>query len=87
MLHHGSVVVQPEEMLVKGISASPEISSELSALFSQRLDADEKYELSVQHDPKLVVVNSKLDARQCEAQIRAVLDDQQIVFSTWIDRN
>lgn len=80
-MHHGSVVVQPEKLTIRGISANPDITSDLSGLFAQRIGEGDKYTISVKHDPKLIPKASTLDHRQCESQIRAVLIDQQIVFA------
>ncbi len=80
-LHHGAVIVQPEEVAIRGTSAKPDIAAVVSKLFAVRLGARDGYKIDVQHDPKLVEANTGLDARQCEAQIRAVLAEQQIAFA------
>ncbi|MDR6266462.1 OmpA family protein [Roseobacter sp. N2S] len=80
-MHHGAVVVQPEQVTIRGISANPEITSELTGLFAQRIGDGDGYTIDVKHDPKLIPKVNALDSRQCEAQIRAVLLQQQIVFA------
>jgi OOP family OmpA-OmpF porin len=80
-LRHGSVIVQPEEVSIRGISAKPEITTIMSKLFAVRLGSGDGYKIDVQHDPKLIVKDNPLDARQCEAQLNAVLGEQQIAFA------
>jgi OOP family OmpA-OmpF porin len=80
-LRHGSVIVQPEEVTIRGISAKPEITTIMSKLFAVRLGSGDGYKIDVQHDPKLIIKDNPLDARQCEAQLNAVLGEQQIAFA------
>ncbi len=80
-LRHGSVIVQPEEVSIRGISAKPEITTIMSKLFAVRLGSGNGYKIDVQHDPKLIAKDNPLDARQCEAQLNAVLAEQQIAFA------
>lgn len=84
-LRHGAVVVQPDLVAIRGVGADPNVTSEVSRIFADRLGDARGYKISVRHDPKLIPkkdgVQAKLDARECEAQINAVLDTQQIVFA------
>ncbi|MCP5086027.1 MAG: OmpA family protein [Rhodobacteraceae bacterium] len=80
-LHHGSVTVQPDLVVIKGISASPDIPGEISRLFSIRMGGKENYEINVAYDEKLDVQASAPSGEECEQQISAVLTDQQIVFA------
>jgi OOP family OmpA-OmpF porin len=80
-LRHGAVVVQPEEVSIRGISAKPEITTIMSKLFAVRLGSGDGYKIDVQHDPKLIAKDNPLDARQCELQLNAVLGEQQIAFA------
>lgn len=80
-LRHGAVIVQPEEVSIRGISAKPDITTVVSKLFAVRLGSGDGFKIDVQHDPKLIEKDNPLDARQCEAQINAVLGEQQIAFS------
>ena len=80
-LRHGSVIVQPEDVSIRGISAKPDVTTIVSKLFAVRLGKGNGYKIDVQHDPKLIEKDNPLDARQCEAQINAVLGEQQIAFS------
>lgn len=80
-LRHGSVIVQPEEVAIRGISAKPEITTIMSKLFAVRLGAGNGYKIDVEHDPKLIAKDNPLDARQCEAQLNAVLGEQKIAFA------
>ena len=88
LLHHGSLVVQPDLVVIKGTSASPEVTAEISRLFSVRIGGKENYKINVKFDQNLVHVPELPTAEECQAQITAVLEQQQIVFepsSTDID--
>lgn len=84
-LHHGAVIVQPDLVEIRGIGARENVTSEVSRIFATRLGDARSYKISVQHDPKLIpkndTVDARLKARECEAQINAVLEGQQIVFA------
>lgn len=80
-LRRGAVIVDPKNVSISGTSAQAEVTSVISKLFAVRLGSGDGYEIDVKHDPKLVVKDNPLDSRQCEAQIRAVLAEQQIAFA------
>lgn len=80
-LHHGSVIVLPDKVIIRGVGASPDISGEISRLFSVRIGGKGNYTIDVKFDETLVETNIGLSAQECEGQIKAVLTEQQIVFA------
>ncbi|MCP5071705.1 MAG: OmpA family protein [Rhodobacteraceae bacterium] len=80
-LHHGSVTVQPDLVVIKGISAAPDIPAEISRLFSVRIGGKGNYSIDVKYDESLNPQTEAPSSEDCEAQISAVLTEQQIVFA------
>lgn len=81
MLHHGSVSVLPDKVVIRGTAASADITGEISRLFSVRIGGKGNYKIDVKFDETLVPVENALSPQECETQIKAVLTDQQIVFA------
>lgn len=80
-LHHGSVVVKPDQVIITGTGATPTVASEISRLFSVHIGSKENYRINVSFDENLVEKEKTLEGPECERQIKAVLIDQQIVFA------
>jgi len=80
-LHHGSVLVLPDKVIIRGVGASPEITGELSRLFSVRIGGKGNYKIDVKFDETLVKRKENPSSQECQAQINAVLTEQQIVFA------
>ena len=80
-LHHGSVIVQPDLVVIKGTASAPDISAVISRLFSVRIGGKGNYRIDVKFDPNLVQVDDGPSDEDCQRQISAVLTEQQIVFA------
>jgi len=80
-LHHGSVTIQQDKVIIRGTSASPDASAEISRLFSVRLGGKQNYRIDVNFDETLVPVEKTLTGAECSRQINAVLTEQQIIFA------
>ena len=80
-LNHGSIVVQPNNVEIRGVSAQPEITTKISKIFAMRFGFGTHYKIDVKHNPKLIAKDKPVDAHQCEAQLNTVLAKQQIAFA------
>ncbi len=80
-LHHGSVIVRPDQVIIRGTGATPEINAEISRLFAVRIGGKGNYQIDVKFDENLVEISGNIDSPECERQIKAVLTEQQIVFA------
>ncbi len=80
-LHHGSVIVHPDTVEIRGTGANPDVEAEISRLFSVRIGGKETYKINVKYDEKLVPTERELSGPECSRQINAVLTEHQIVFA------
>ncbi len=80
-LHHGSVIVHPDAVEIRGTGANPDVEAEISRLFSVRIGGKETYKINVKYDEKLVPAERELSGPECSRQINAVLTEHQIVFA------
>jgi OOP family OmpA-OmpF porin len=82
-LHHGSVVVLPDEIAIRGKSSKKDISSIVSRIFATRVGPDANYSIAVTFDENLVVDTKEigLSDTDCEKQITAVLGARKINFA------
>lgn len=82
-MHHGSVVVQPDVITIKGKSANSDISSIVSRIFASRVGADANYSNNVEFDESLIVNPSQiyLSDKGCAKQITTVLHLNKINFA------
>lgn len=80
-LRQGSVIVQPKNVAIRGISNKPDINTIISKLFAVRLGFGNGYQIDVRHNPKLIDKENPINARQCEAQLNDVLAKRQIAFA------
>ena len=80
-LRQGSVIVQPKNVAIRGISNKPDINTIISKLFAVRLGFGNDYQIDVRHNPKLIKKENPINARKCEAQLNNVLAKRQIAFA------
>ena len=80
-LRQGSVIVQPKNVAIRGVSNKPDINTIISKLFAVRLGFGNGYQIDVRHNPKLIDKENSINARQCEAQLNDVLAKRQIAFA------
>ena len=80
-LRQGSVIVQPKNVAIRGISNKPDINTIISKLFAVRLGFGNDYQIDVRHNPKLIEKENPINAHQCEAQLNNVLAKRQIAFA------
>lgn len=82
-LHHGSVVVQPGDITIKGKSTHKDISSIVSRIFATRVGTDANYTIEVLYDENLIEKSKDvgLSDEACQKQITAVLNARKINFA------
>jgi OOP family OmpA-OmpF porin len=79
-LHHGILVVKPEEIEVRGISDTDTAAGEISRILAVRVGAREVFKIKVEVDEKLVKKNKPVTPKSCEADINSILMDYKIQF-------
>ena len=79
-IHHGSLIVEPDNLILRGSSGSEETTSELSRLLAQHLGAAASFEIDVAYMASLDPVSGELSPQQCLDRINAVQAERKITF-------
>ncbi|MDC1254567.1 OmpA family protein [Paracoccaceae bacterium] len=81
LLDHGSLIIEPNTILLEGKSANPEIKSIVSEILSKKLGNDILYTLKLEYDEQLVPKPKGLDAKKCVLDINNVIETLGIEFA------
>ncbi len=81
LLDHGSLIIEPNTILLEGKSANPEIKSIVSEILSKKLGNDILYTLKLEYDEQLVPKPIALDAKKCVLDINNVIETLGIEFA------
>lgn len=81
LLDHGSLIIEPNTILLEGKSANPEIKSIVSEILSKKLGDDILYTLKLEYDEQLVPKSKGPDAKQCVLDINNVIEILGIEFA------
>jgi OmpA-OmpF porin, OOP family len=79
-IHHGSLIVEPDNLILRGNSGSEDTMSELSRLLAQQLGVDASFEIDVTYMASLDPVTGELSPQQCLDRINAVQEQRKITF-------
>lgn len=79
-LHHGVLVVKPEEIEVRGIADVDTAAGEISRILAVRVGARQVFKIKVEVDEKLVKKNKPVTPESCEADIYSILMKYKIQF-------
>ncbi len=79
-IHHGSLIVEPDNLILRGSSGSEETTSELSRLLAQHLGAAASFEIDVTYEASLGAVTGTLSPQQCLQRVTSVQADRKITF-------
>ncbi len=80
LLVEGTLVVEPDRIVLAGRTGSTETRSNISRLLTEELGGGEGFELNIAYDEELDPVASLPSPEECVARIQAVQDDAKIVF-------
>jgi len=84
-MRNGSVVVLPDEVIIKGRSGKDDISSIISRIFATRIGTNANYTVDVKFDKNLVPTDPTeplgISDQDCVKQITAVLGATKINFA------
>ena len=81
LLDHGSLIIEPNTILLEGKSANPEIKSIVSEILSKKLGNDILYTVKLEYDEQLVPKPIGLDAKKCVLDINNVIETLGIEFA------
>ena len=79
-LHHGILVVKPNDIEVRGIADTDTAAGEISRILAVRVGAREVFKIKVEVDDKLVKKNQPVTPESCEADINSILTEYKIQF-------
>ena len=79
-LKYGSVIVQPDNIAVDGVTGNVDASSQIATLLAGKLGEGEQYEINVTYDEQLDPVLGLPTPEECEQQIAAVVAEDKINF-------
>jgi OOP family OmpA-OmpF porin len=80
-LHHGILVVRPEDIEVRGIADMDSAAGDISRILAVRVGAHEVFNIKVEIDEKLAKKNRPVTPESCEADINSILTDYKIQFN------
>ncbi len=81
-LHNGSLLVQPEMLELRGVADRPEVSTEVTQIFSEKLGDSSRYQISVSYIEALNQQEQLPSPEECVERINEILTVQQISFAT-----
>lgn len=79
-LHHGALIVQPEEIEVRGVSGNEAAAGEISRILSVRVGSKQVFKINAEFDKKLAPRSTKVTPESCEADINSILTEYKIHF-------
>ncbi len=79
-LADGSVTVQPDNIVIKGLSGKPDASDNIARILSSKLGESAKFSIDVRYDKKLDPLAGLPTAQECVQQINAALTEKKITF-------
>ena len=80
-LHSGSLVVQPEGMVLKGISTNEGTRAAVTQLFSEELGEGASYRIDITYEKRLDPLANLPTPEECVAKIGKALAARQITFA------
>jgi len=80
MLHSGSMIVDPERLVVRGVTGNSGMSDQIGLFLTEELGPGAEFTLQVAYDEALDPIASLLSPEECVARIQAIQDEGKIVF-------
>lgn len=79
-LNDGRLIVEPDQLILRGRTGNSEAVSDLTRLFSEALGQAASYQLDVNYDVSLDPIASRPTGEECVARIQDVQQDSKITF-------
>jgi OOP family OmpA-OmpF porin len=79
-LHHGVLIVKPQEIEIRGIADVDTAAGEISRILAVRVGAKQVFKIKVEVDEKLVKKNLPVTPESCETDINSILMEYKIQF-------
>ena len=80
-LHHGSLVVHPELLTLRGVSDTPEASRDITQIFTEKLGDPSRFQINVNYEKTLDRTEVLPTPQECVDRINAILKEKQITYA------
>ncbi len=80
-LESGSIVVQPELVVIRGLTGNSRAEAEISGLLSDKLGAEADYRIDVTYQEELDPLLNIPTPEACAQQLNAILLEQKLTFA------
>ncbi len=80
-LHHGALIVQPDQIEVSGVSTNEAAAGEISRILAIRVGPKEVYKIKAEYNERLIPRPSTVAPEICEADLNQALQEQPIDFA------
>lgn len=79
-LHHGALIVQPDDIEVRGVSGNKAAAGEISRILSVRVGSKDVFKIKADYDRKLARRATSTTPEDCEIHLNDLLLDQPVKF-------
>ena len=80
-LESGSVVVQPDLVVIRGRTGNAQAEADISRLLSDKLGAEADFRIEVRYDEELDPLLNIPTPEECEEQLNGILLEQKLTFA------
>ncbi|CUH38314.1 Root adhesin [Jannaschia seosinensis] len=84
-LNNGVVIVQPDLVVVRGVTGEQRAGARISGLLGDKLGAEANFRIDVSYDEELDPLLNIPTPRECEEQLNAILTEQKLTFAPGAD--
>ena len=81
LLASGTAVVQPDLVVLRGVTGDATAETEIAGLLSDKLGAEADYRIDVTYDEELDPLLNIPTPEECETQLNAILSEQKLTFA------
>lgn len=80
-LEQGTVIVQPDLVVLRGVTGDPQAEATISGLLSSKLGAEADFRIDVTYDEELDPLLNIPTPEECAAQLNDILVEQKLTFA------
>ncbi|SFI95228.1 OmpA family protein [Jannaschia pohangensis] len=80
-LEQGVVIVQPDLVVIRGVTGNARAEAEISGLLSDKLGAEANFRIEVRYEPELDPLLNIPTPEECEDDLNDILTEQKLTFA------
>lgn len=80
-LEQGTVIVQPDLVIIRGVTGDQQVEATISGLLSGKLGAEANYRVEVTYDEELDPLLNIPTPEECEVRLNNILVEQKLTFA------